>query len=76
MTTADAVRTTALQLAENAIPTEDAIRQLLEVSREKRVAVVLARRNFFKDLEGHPDDRVLTRATELLDGVLERLPLA
>jgi hypothetical protein len=76
MPTADAVREKALSLAEAGTPTEEAIRELLECCREKRVPVVLARQQFLKDLEARPSDPVVSRAVELLDGVLGRLPLA
>jgi hypothetical protein len=76
MTTADAVRETALSLARAETATEEAIRELLESCKQKRVPVVLARQQFLKDLEVSPSDPVLTRAAELLDRVLERLPLA
>jgi hypothetical protein len=76
MPTADAVREKALSLAEAGTPTEEAIRELLECCREKRVPVVLARQQFLKDLEAHPSDPVVSRAAELLDHVLGRLPLA
>lgn len=76
MPTADAVREKALSLAEVGTPTEEAIRELLECCREKRVPVVLARQQFLKDLEARPSDPVVSRAAELLDLVLGRLPLA
>jgi hypothetical protein len=55
--------------------TEDAIRELLESCNEKRVPVVLARQQLLKDLEERPSDPAVNGAAELLDGVLERLPL-
>lgn len=76
MTTADAVREKAFTLAGSGSPTEEAIRELLETCKQKRVPVVLARQQFLKDLEASSSDPVVTRAAELLDGVLERLPLA
>lgn len=76
MTTADSVREKALSLAGAGTPTEEAIRELLECCKQKRVPVVLARQQFLKDLEASPSDPVVTRAAELLDGVLEHLPLA
>jgi hypothetical protein len=58
MTTADVVRETALTLA----------------CSEKRVPVVLARQQFREQLEEGPEDPLMSRAAELLDRVLERLP--
>ena len=75
MTTADTVREKALSLAGADISTEEAIRELLESCEEKRVPVVLARQQLLGDLEEQPSDPAVTRAAELLDGVLERLPL-
>jgi hypothetical protein len=76
MTTTDVVREKALALAEAGTPTEEAVREVLECCRDKRVPVVLARQQFLKDLEARPSDQVLSRAAQLLDHVLERLPLA
>jgi hypothetical protein len=76
MTTADAVREKALSLARAETPTEESIRELLESCKQKRVPVVLARQQFLKEMEASSSDPVVTRAAELLDGVLERLPLA
>jgi hypothetical protein len=75
MTTADTVREKALSLAGADTSTEDAIRELLESSQKKRVPIVLARQQLLKDLEERPSDPVVNGAAELLDRVLERLPL-
>jgi hypothetical protein len=75
MTTADAVRDRALRLAEAGASIEEAVRELLECCGQKRVPVVLARQQFLKELEEQPSDPVVSRASELLDHVLERLPL-
>ena len=75
MTTADAVREKALGLAGAETSTEEAIRELLECCKQKRVPVVLARQQFLKDLEERPSDPMVSRAAELLDRVLERLTL-
>ncbi len=75
MPTADVVRVTALELAKAGIPTEQATRDLLKVCEERRVAVVLARQQLLKDQEPDPEDAVATRAAELLDRVLEQLPM-
>jgi hypothetical protein len=76
MTTTDAVRERALAMAEAGTPTDEAVREVLECCGDRRVPVVLARQQFLKDLEDRPSDPVVTRAAELLDQVLERLPLA
>jgi hypothetical protein len=76
MTTADAVREKARSLAGAETPTQEAVRELLDSCREKRVPVVLARQQFLKDLEEGPADPSVNRAVELLDEVLKRLPLA
>jgi hypothetical protein len=74
MATADIVREKALTLA-GAGPTEEAIQELLESCQEKRVPIVLARQQLLTDLEAGPSDPVVGRALELLDQVLERLPV-
>ena len=76
MSTAEVVREKAVSLAEASTPTEEAVRELLEYSHEKRVPVVLARQQLLRDREATASDPVITRAAELLDLVLERLPLA
>jgi hypothetical protein len=76
MTTADAVREKALSLARAEIPPEEAVRELLECCKRKRVPVVLARQQFLKELEERPSDPIVNRAAELLDRLLEGLPLA
>ena len=72
MTTADEVQERALALARAGSATEDAIRELLDGCGDKRVSVVLARREVL-DWEDGPDP-VSRRACELLDEVLRRLP--
>jgi hypothetical protein len=77
MTTTDLVRSKALALAKAGIPTDEAVNELLEYSGEKRVPLVLAR----QQMEGHlaetkHSDPVVSRAAELLDWALSRLPLA
>jgi hypothetical protein len=76
MTTGDVVRERALSLAQQETPTEEAIRDLLTCCSERRVPVVLARQELSSQLEGEPTDPVVSRAAELLDRVLERLPPA
>jgi hypothetical protein len=75
MPSADAVREKALRLAEAGVVSEDAVRELLEYCQDRRVAVVLARQELIKEQEARPSDPVLSRAAELLDRVLERLPV-
>jgi hypothetical protein len=75
MPTADAVREKALSLAEGGTTIQEAVELVLEYCRDRRVAVVLARQQLLKDLEAGPSDPVVGQAAELLDRVLERLPL-
>lgn len=75
MTTADVVREKALSLVGAETPTEEALGELLECCNQRRVPVVLARQQFLKDLEERPSDPMANRAAELLDRVLERLPV-
>lgn len=75
MSTADAVREMAMSLADAALTTEEAVRDLLEACGDRRVPVVLARQQIVKDLEARPSDPLLSRAAELLDHVLLRLPV-
>jgi hypothetical protein len=72
MTTADEVRERALSLARAESATEDAIRELLGCCGDKRVSVVLARREVLG--RGDGPDAVSERAGEFLDEVLRRLP--
>ncbi len=72
MTTADEVRDRALALARAGSATEDAIGELLDCCGDKRVSVVLARREVLDRGEG--PDPVSERAGELLEEVLRRLP--
>jgi hypothetical protein len=76
MPTADAVRKKALSLAEAGRPTDEAVRELLELCKEKRVPVVIARQQFLKELEERTADPVATQAADLLYRVLQHLPLA
>jgi hypothetical protein len=75
MPTADAVREKAISLAEGGTISNEAVQILLEYCRDRRVAVVLARQQLLKDLEARPSDPMVSRAAELLDHVLARLPL-
>jgi hypothetical protein len=75
MPTADSVRQRALALAQTDARTDDAVRELLEYCEQRRVAVVLARQQLLRHLEEGPSDDAARRAAELLDHVLERLPL-
>lgn len=75
MPTADAVREKALMLIQTDARTEDAVGELLEHCEGRRVPVVLARQHLLRDLEESPSDDVARRGVELLDHVLERLPV-
>jgi hypothetical protein len=73
MTTAEIVRERALSLAEEGAPTDQAVTELLESSGDRRVAVVVAEQELLAALDADRSD-VLSRAVELLDQVLERMP--
>jgi hypothetical protein len=73
MTTAETVRERALSLAQAGAPTDQAVAELLESSGDRRVAVVLAEQELLAELDAARSD-VVSRAVELLDQVLERMP--
>jgi hypothetical protein len=75
MPSADALREKALSLAEGGRVSEDDVREVLRYCQDRRVAVVLARQQLAKEQEARPSDPLLGRAVELLDRVLERLPV-
>jgi hypothetical protein len=75
MPTAQTLSEAAMEFARAGMATDDAVTGLLEICGDKRVAVVLARQQFSGDMEARPNDPVLVRAAELLDRVLELLPL-
>jgi hypothetical protein len=75
VTTADIVMERAFDLADAGTDTEEAVAELLAASGDRRVAVVMARRHLLEQAGEEPDTRA-TRAIELLDGVLLRLPEA
>ena len=75
MATAQTLSEAAMEFARSGTGTDEAVRGLLEICGDKRVAVVLARQQFSGDLAARPNDPTLVRAAELLDRVLERLPL-
>jgi hypothetical protein len=73
MTTAEIVRERALSLAQAGAPTDQAVMELLESSGDHRVAVVVAEQELLAELDATGSE-VLSRAVELLDQVLERMP--
>jgi hypothetical protein len=75
VTTADAVREKAQSLAQAGTPTEEALAELLDICRDRRVAVVLAQEQLAEELEASPSDPMAARAAELTELLLERLPL-
>ncbi len=75
MTTADTMLEKALTLARAGATNEDAVGELLELSRGRRVSVVLAHQRILMDLEAEPSDPATTEAAKLLEEVLGRLPL-
>jgi hypothetical protein len=75
MATADNVREKALALAEAGPVTEEAVEEVLEYCKRRRVPVVLAHQQLVRDLEARPSDPVVAGAADLLEQVLGRLPL-
>jgi len=74
MTTADSVRERALFLAISGADQGEAVQELEVTCAGRRVAVVRARQMMASSLEDAPDQPVTTRAIELLDDLLARLP--
>jgi hypothetical protein len=74
MTTADSVRERALFLAVSGADQVEAVQELEATCEGRRVAVVRARQMMAKSLQDEPDQPATTRAIELLDDLLARLP--
>jgi hypothetical protein len=74
MTTADSVRERALFLALSGADRKEAVQELETSCAGRRVAVVRARQVMASSLEDEPDQPATTRAIELLDDLLARLP--
>ena len=74
MTTAESVRERALFLAVSGADAEKAVQELEATCAGRRVAVVRARQMMASSLEDEPDQPATTRAIELLDDLLARLP--
>ena len=75
MTTSDTLTEQALSLASAGAVGEDAVRELLTASGERRVAVVRARQSLLARSTEQTEDETTTQAVELLDAVLSRLPV-
>jgi hypothetical protein len=75
MTTSEILTQQALALASAGAPGEEAVRELLTVSGERRVAVVRARQSLLARSADRTADRTTVQAVELLDAVLTRLPV-
>jgi len=75
MTTSEVLTEQALSLASAGAVGEDAVRELLTVSGERRVAVVRARQSLLARSAEQAGDPTTTQAVELLDAVLARLPV-
>ena len=75
MTTSEVLTEQALSLASAGAVGEDAVRELLTASGERRVAVVRARQSLLARSAEHAEDPTTTQAVELLDAVLTRLPV-
>jgi hypothetical protein len=74
MTTADAVRERALALARAQTDPEAAVDELQTCCGGRRVAAVRARQQMASQLDADPDHPTTTRAIQLLDELLTRLP--
>jgi hypothetical protein len=74
MTTADTVRERAMFLALSGAEHDEAVQELEASCAGRRVAVVRARQVMASSLEDEPDQPATTRAIELLDDLLARLP--
>jgi hypothetical protein len=75
MTTTDLIRVKALTLAEAETPIAEAVSELLDCCGGKRVPAVLARQAFQTHLEEtNHSDPVVSRAADLLDQLLAKLP--
>jgi len=75
MTTSEVLTEQALSLASAGAVGEDAVRELLTASGERRVAVVRARQSLLARSAERAEDPTTTQAVELLDAVLNRLPV-
>ncbi len=75
MTTSEVLTEQALSLASAGAVGEDAVRELLTASGERRVAVVRARQTLLSRSADQAADPTTTQAVELLDAVLNRLPV-
>ena len=75
MTTSEVLTEQALSLASAGAVGEDAVRELLTVSGERRVAVVRARQSLLARSAEQAGAPTTTQAVELLDAVLTRLPV-
>lgn len=73
MTTANALVERAVELARLGTETDEAVRDLLASSGDRRVAVVMARRHLLEQANDE-SGTANARAMELLDQVLLRLP--
>jgi hypothetical protein len=75
MTTSEILTEQALSLASAGTAGEEAVRELLTVSGERRVAVVRARQSLLARSAEKTQDETTAQAVELLDAVLDRLPV-
>lgn len=74
MTTADAVRERAIELARSRTDREEAVRDLQEFCGGRRVSAVRARQQVESWLDSESDQPDAMRAIDLLDELLSRLP--
>lgn len=75
MSTSDVLTEQALSLASTGAAREDAVRDLLTASGQRRVPVVRARQSLLARSAGEAEDGTTAQAVELLDAVLSRLPV-
>lgn len=75
MTTSEVLTEQALSLASAGTVGEEAVRELLTASGERRVAVVRARQSLLARSAEQAGDATTTQAVELLDAVLTRMPV-
>ena len=75
MTTADEVREQAMTLARSNVGVDEAVRELERRTAGRRVAAVRARQQVLAWLDSQPDQPAAMRAVEMLDRLLERMPV-
>jgi hypothetical protein len=72
VTTADEVREEALSLAMAGVETQQAVDTLLALAADRRISVVLAKRQLEAEMQEETLNQTATRALELVEEVLVR----